>query len=293
VNQSNLDPLVSFITPVFNGAKYLDDLILSILNQNYPNFEHLVIDDGSTDNGQTINKLEKYSHLKWWHRENRGTFQTMNEGLEKASGDIVCFIHADDLICQNTLQRVVDFFQMNYPMHAVYGLTDYITEIGEELSIKKFVQYSKPNYYPYFAHISHSSLYIRKDFLLSNQLWFNPQIQFVSDYDWIIRLMKAGINLGFINQPLSIIRIHEKQISSINRLDMATQQHQVAKFHGYGGFQYFFFINLLHIINLSEQIVFAFKKGKLKGVIEYLEYWVKNRLKPKILAFLKRKKTVQ
>lgn len=282
MNQSNLYPLVSFITPVFNGSQYLDELILSILNQDYPNFEHLIIDDGSTDDGQTINKLEKYPHLKWWHRENRGQYQTMNEGLEKANGGIVCFISADDLIFQNTLRKVVDFFQMNNPMHAVYGLTEYINNTGEELSIKKFVQYSKQNYYPYFAHISHSSLYIRKDFLISNQLWFNPQILLVNDYDWIIRLMKAGINLGFINQPLSIIRIHEKQISSINRLDMATQQHQIAKFHGYGGIRYFFYINILHLLNLLEQISFSYKKEKIKGVIRYLKYWYTNRLKPRI-----------
>ena len=74
-------PLITIITPVYNGAEYLDELIQSVLRQDYPNIEHLIIDDGSQDGGATVSVLQKYPHLRWWSRENKGQYATMNEGL--------------------------------------------------------------------------------------------------------------------------------------------------------------------------------------------------------------------
>ena len=65
-------PLVSIITPVYNGAEYLNEMIQSVQRQDYPNIEHLIIDDGSQDDGATVAILEKYPHLRWWSRENKG-----------------------------------------------------------------------------------------------------------------------------------------------------------------------------------------------------------------------------
>jgi glycosyltransferase involved in cell wall biosynthesis len=58
--EMNAQPLVSIITPVYNGAEYLDELIQSVLRQDYPNIEHLIIDDGSQDDGATVSVLKKY-----------------------------------------------------------------------------------------------------------------------------------------------------------------------------------------------------------------------------------------
>ena len=62
--------LVSIITPTYNGAEYLDEMIQSVLQQDYLNIEHLIIDDGSQDNDATLAILRKYSHLRWWSRPN-------------------------------------------------------------------------------------------------------------------------------------------------------------------------------------------------------------------------------
>ena len=59
--EMNAQPLVSIITPVYNGAEYLDELIQSVLRQDYPNIEHLIIDDGSQDDGATVSVLKKLS----------------------------------------------------------------------------------------------------------------------------------------------------------------------------------------------------------------------------------------
>ncbi|MBE3118290.1 MAG: glycosyltransferase, partial [Candidatus Atribacteria bacterium] len=98
MSRSDVLPLVSIITPVYNGAAFIEELILSVQRQDYPNIEHIIIDDGSRDDGATIAILKRYPHLRWWSRENKGQYATMNEGLEAAKGEFVCFISADDLL---------------------------------------------------------------------------------------------------------------------------------------------------------------------------------------------------
>jgi glycosyltransferase involved in cell wall biosynthesis len=62
-------PLVSIMTPVYNGSKYIEELILSVKSQDYTEIEHIVIDDGSADNGATVDILKRYPHVRWWSRE--------------------------------------------------------------------------------------------------------------------------------------------------------------------------------------------------------------------------------
>jgi glycosyltransferase involved in cell wall biosynthesis len=274
------NPLVSIITPVYNGAAYLMPLIESVRQQDYPHIEHIIIDDGSTDNGETINLLKKYPHLRWWSRENHGQYATMNEGLNAARGEIICFISADDLMTGKAISTVVNWLK-DHPNHdAVYGLTDYISKNEKPLTIKYFVRFSPLKYYPYFAHIQHCSLYISKKYLLSKNLIFNPNIRLVGDYDWIIRLLKENIRLGFVNNVLSIIRVHENQISTLNRSEMTKSQYQTAFRHGYGGIKFAIYINILHLLIMAEQLQSAFLTDGIKGVVTYLHHWGKNKLAP-------------
>ena len=123
-------PLVSIITPVYNGAQYLEELIQSVRGQEYPRIEHLIIDDGSTDGGSTLAILKRNPHLRWWSRENRGQYATMNEGLQAAHGDIVCFVSADDLLVPGAVGRAAEFFRRCPECDVAIGRTQFITESG-------------------------------------------------------------------------------------------------------------------------------------------------------------------
>jgi glycosyltransferase involved in cell wall biosynthesis len=280
MSQATRQPLVSIITPVYNGAAYLEDLILSVKAQAYPQIEHLILDDGSRDEDATVKILERYPHLRWWTRENRGQYATMNEGLAAARGEIICFISADDLLAPRAVQAALDWLGEHPEAAGVYGFTEYQTETGERLSIKRLVRSAPIQYYPYFAQVQHCSLYLRKDFILAQELTFNPEIKFVADYDWIIRIIKTGAKLGFLERSLSIIRVHGEQTSSLNRQAMNTAQFQVAREHGYGGLKFTFYLNLLHVLILSEQIWDAFQKNGLRGALGALTGFWKNKLLP-------------
>ena len=102
------------------------NLILSVRSQNYPNIEHIVIDDGSQDDGATVAILKRYPHLHWWSRENLGQYATMNEGLEAARGEIVCFVSADDLVLPDAVHRVIEIMQRHPEYDGIAGLTQFI-----------------------------------------------------------------------------------------------------------------------------------------------------------------------
>ncbi len=204
----------------------------------------------------------------------------MNEGLAAAHGEVICFISADDLLAPGAVQAALDWLGEHPEAAGVYGFTQYQTESGERLSIKRLVRSAPIQYYPYFAQVQHCSLYLRTAFIQAQQLTFNPDIKFVADYDWMLRIVKTRANLGFLKRPLAIIRVHGEQTSSLNRQAMNTAQFQVARKHGYGGLKFTFYLNLLHVLILSEQIWDAFQKNGLRGALGTLTSFWKNKLFP-------------
>lgn len=96
-------PRISLVTAVFNGAKYFDATIQSILNQHYPNLEYIVIDGGSTDG--TLDIIKKYeSHISYWISEpDRGLYDALNKGFARSTGEIMGWLNASDMLQLNGL----------------------------------------------------------------------------------------------------------------------------------------------------------------------------------------------
>ncbi len=275
-------PLVTIITPVHNGAAFLDDLIISVRDQDYPSVEHIVIDDGSNDDGAVVDVLKNHPHLQWWSRENRGQYATMNEGLEVSRGQYICFISADDFMVKSAVRRAMDWLSIHPEFDGVYGLTSYVSENGEPYPLRKPFRRAPLQYYPYFTQLQHSSLYISRQTLLQKKLMFDPDLRFVGDYDWILRMLKAGIHIGFIDSFLSTLRVHENQMSSLHRALMTKEQIEIASRNGFGGFRFNFYISILHGLNFMEQLRFAFKKNQFVGVKDFLHTWIYDKLIPRI-----------
>lgn len=106
-------PLVTIITPTYNRADFLDETIQSVLQQDYPNIEYIVLDDGSKDNTQEV--LSKYGdHLYWETHPNMGETQTVNKGIQMAKGTVICVVNSDDPILPGAVSTAVQYLQ-KYP----------------------------------------------------------------------------------------------------------------------------------------------------------------------------------
>jgi glycosyltransferase involved in cell wall biosynthesis len=103
------DPLIiSVITPSYNSAKFLENAVQSVLLQGYPDFEHIIVDAGSTDG--TLEILKKYDHLKWVSEPDEGQSDAMNKGFRMSSGDIVVYLNADDYFLPGAFNKVLPYF---------------------------------------------------------------------------------------------------------------------------------------------------------------------------------------
>src|SRR5438105_9693294 len=102
---------LSIITPSFNQGQFLEETILSVLNQRYPNLEYIIIDGGSSDNSVDI--IRRYeSELAYWVSEkDRGQVDAINKGFVRATGEITGFINSDDVYLPGTFAAVTDHFE--------------------------------------------------------------------------------------------------------------------------------------------------------------------------------------
>jgi glycosyltransferase involved in cell wall biosynthesis len=280
--ESKFLPKVSIITPVRNGAPYIEDLILSVKEQDYPNFEHIIIDDGSQDDGETVAILKRYPHLKWWSRENKGQYSAMNEGLIAAEGEFVCFISSDDLMAEKAISQAVAWLSGHPEAAGVYGVTSYIDEYGKLLAIHYPFSKSPLRYYPYFFQLQHCSFYVSKTSLLQNKLTFNPDIKFVGDYDWILRIIKSNIQIGRINSVLSLIRVHRNQISTQNRVEIKKKHKELAVQYGFGGIRFKVLISFFNLGSFFLELRDAYQANRITGLKPVFHKWIFDKLIPRL-----------
>ncbi|MEI7503759.1 MAG: glycosyltransferase family 2 protein [Paludibacter sp.] len=127
---------VSIITPSYNQGNYLEETILSVLNQSYQNIEYIIIDGGSSD--QSVEVIRKYEdRINFWVSEpDKGQADAINKGLKKASGDLVCWINSDDLLYPNFVSDRVRQFAENESVDFIYGDVDQGIDLTEK-SLRK------------------------------------------------------------------------------------------------------------------------------------------------------------
>lgn len=191
-------PLISVITPVLNGEQYLEQAILSVLNQSYKNIEYIIIDGGSTD--KTLDIVKKYDdQIDYWVSEaDAGIYDAMNKGISLCTGEIIGIIASDDWYEKETVNYVVQ----NYLNDRSIGLFHGIVVVVDNNKVKKR-GYPKKNLIG--TPFKHPTCFISKQ-SYNNVGVYNTIFKVVGDYDLMLRIKKQKIKTCFIDKVLAYHR---------------------------------------------------------------------------------------
>jgi len=199
--------LVSIITPSYNQASYLEQTIQSVLSQDYPRIEYLVVDGASTDGSVDI--IKKYTdRLAWWVSENdSGQAEAINRGLGRANGEILAWLNSDDYYLPNTISAVVKTFAGNPDVVMVYGDMLAVDEYGQTTNGLKYKQLSLEDMLC-FQIIGQPSVFFRRAALEKTGL-LDTTFHFLLDHHLWIRMAGQGKILHVL-QTWSAARYHAK-----------------------------------------------------------------------------------
>jgi glycosyltransferase involved in cell wall biosynthesis len=191
---------ISVVTVVYNGEKYLEETIQSVLNQTYPNIEYIIIDGGSTDG--TVDIIKKYEDkIDYWISEpDRGIYDAMNKGIRIASGEYIGILNADDWYEVDTLERVVYAISNNRDIDIFYGLIRFIKD-NKEFRIE-----CQNHNFIFDKMIPHPTCFIKKD-TYKKLNYYDISYKVASDYDFLIRAKISNYKFYQITEVLTNFRI--------------------------------------------------------------------------------------
>ena len=205
-------PLVSIVTPSFNQGEYIEETIQSILDQDYPNIEHIVIDGASTDG--TVSMLKRYDRtISWLSEPDRGQSDAINKGFRRARGDILTWLCADDVYERNTVAKIVKHFEEHSSTDMVYGECLYIDSTGETIGKYPSRDFDIAALLP-FGFIPQPTVFMRKS-VLDRVGLVDTDLHFAMDLDLWVRIAMGG-RVDFIPEILARYRLHDgtKTVSS-------------------------------------------------------------------------------
>ena len=209
----NKYPKISIVTPSFNQGEFLEETILSIINQGYPNLEYIICDGGSTDN--SVNIIRKYEdRITWWCSEkDKGQTDAINKGMRRATGDIVGWINSDDVMFDNSLFFIADFFMKHPQCEFANGI---VADIDREGRVKKFTHIIMSKFFMKHGcyNICQQGMFWKR-FLFEKLGYLDDTFHAKMDVEWLIRNYEANTKVMLLNKPVAAIRVYGETKTAI------------------------------------------------------------------------------
>jgi glycosyltransferase involved in cell wall biosynthesis len=205
-------PLVSIVTPSYNQAAFLEQTIVSVLDQDYAPIEYIVLDDGSTDDSVDI--IRRYEdRLAWWTTQtNAGQAATINRGFAQATGDLLAFLNSDDTLLPGAVATMVSELEQDESLLLVYGDAQYADEQSRRtgsLPARPFdvVEMTR----------SCDNHVVQPSTMWRRQAWerfgpFNEDAWYFFDFEFFLQFPPQAVR--HVAKPLSTYRVHQQAKST-------------------------------------------------------------------------------
>jgi glycosyltransferase involved in cell wall biosynthesis len=201
-----MPPKLTIVTPSFNQGRFLEETILSVLNQGYEPLEYMIIDGGSTD--ETVDVIKRYEkHLTYWVSEkDRGQVHAINKGLERATGDIFAFINSDDVYLPGAFNAAIEHFKNHPRSEWVCGDTVMFGTGHETRMIHSVIPKTAAHCLCWAYKAPQPGHFWKTEIVRSG---FEERWNYDFDHDLYIRLLLDGRTCDYIPVPIAAYRLHD------------------------------------------------------------------------------------
>lgn len=208
----NSSPKITIVTPSYNQGAYIEEALLSVKQQNYADFEHIVVDGGSTD--QTLAVLSDYSsrpdwpHLRWISERDKGQSDALNKGFRMATGEIIGWLNSDDRYRPGAFAVLTAALQSYPQAEILYGDYTLIDMGGQVMRIRREIEFSHfILQYHRVLYIPTTSTFFRRR-IFDDGNWINDRLHYAMDYDFFLRLASRGYRFRHVPHLLADFRLH-------------------------------------------------------------------------------------
>ncbi len=241
-------PKISIVTPSYNQGEFLEKTILSILNQNYPNLEFIIMDGGSTDNSAAIiKKYEKYVDY-WTSEKDQGQSDAINRGFMKSTGTILAHLNSDDVYWPRALLKASHCFQAHPRVDVIYGDTYLINEKDEVFSVLKDVEAFRSSLkFGAVYLIQPNAFWTREIFFKAGML--DTNYQYCMDVEFWSQILKIRGRFIHFRDPIACYRLHRSaKMANNEQVEIAAKAIMNKRLNGqYKKFSYYLFFYLCQL----------------------------------------------
>ncbi len=227
-------PLISIVVPSFNQGGYLEQALQSILDQDYPRLELVVVDGGSTDDSVQI--IHRYAdRLSWWCSEpDSGQGQALNKGFSYISGDVLAWLNSDDLLLPGTLARVASYFDAHAGVDLVYGQRILIDDQRHEIG-RWILPPHNDRILSWIDLIPQETMFWRQTLWKRCGRSIDESFSFAMDWELLLRFREAGARMVRLPCFMGAFRVHasQKTSSEIHDLGFREMQRLRTKYLGF------------------------------------------------------------
>jgi glycosyltransferase involved in cell wall biosynthesis len=207
-------PRISVVTPSLNQASFLEGNIQSVLDQDYPDFEHIVVDGESTDG--TLSVLEGHPHLNWVSEKDRNMTQALNKGFRMATGEVIAWLNTDDRYLPGVFARVAELLEPAGRARVVMGdarVKDSVDDREYVAKGRSFVHDDVVRFWtgPYFLH-QPAIFFLRR--LLEEEGYLDETLDLAADYELWTRLSRRH-TFHYVPEVLAEVIHHEGCLTAV------------------------------------------------------------------------------